>query len=143
MQIYNAHLMNNKQRFWKSFLYGFLTAIACSIVFSLFVSLTSIRFSIFYLLTGFAIAKAINKAGGGIGKKYSYMGAGLTAFSIVFTELFMYTGYDILLKPQLWYDGIRFVLNVWSSMNGTNIISVFFMVWGIYIGYTNSDIANI
>lgn len=143
MQIYNSHLMNSKQRFWKSFLYGFLAAIACAVVFSLFVSVTSIRFSVFYLLTGLAIAKAINKAGGGIGKKYSYMGAGLTAFSIIFTELFMYTGYGILSQPQLWFSGIRLVLNIWSSLNGTNILSVFFMIWGIYLAYTNSDIANI
>lgn len=139
MQIYNAKFMNNKQRFYRAILFGILTAIGCSLIFSAFVSTTHIRFSIFYLLTGYFIAKVINETSHGIGKKYSYLGAGLTFFSAVLTEIFIYLGYSILFEPQLWGMGIRFVLSVWSQMNASNLMTIFFMVWGIYIAYTSSN----
>lgn len=146
MQLYNSHMMNNKQRFRKSFLYGLLTAIACAFLVSYLTLLTTqlahISFPILYLFSGYAIAQAIQKAGGGISKQYSYLGAGLAIFSILFSEIFYYMGFDILLHPQIWLIAIKAVFQIWFSFSSNSIISIVFMVWGVYIAYTNSDISR-
>lgn len=146
MQIYNSHLMNNKQRFWKSFLYGLIVALACAFLVSFLTEVTSqlahISFPILYLFTGYAIAKAINKAGGGISKQYSYMGAGLAIFSMIFSELFYYMGYDIIIQPQLWISAFKALFQIWFSFSSNSIISIVFMIWGVYIAYTNSDFSR-
>lgn len=142
IEIYNSHMLNNKQRFYKSILFGILAALGCAVVFSLFVRMTNIQFFIFYVLTGYVVSKVITETGRGVGKKFAFLGAGLTFLSIVFTEIFIYLGYDILLQPNYWFSGIRLVLNLWSNLNSHNLMTVFFMAWGVYIGYSNSSIAN-
>lgn len=142
IKIYNSKLMNNKQRFNKAILYGLLAAIGCSIVFSLIVKVTNFSFSIFYLLTGYIISKTISDVGRGVQVKFSYLGAGLTILSIILTELFIYTDYSILFQPSYWLPGIKMVLTIWSNFNTNSIITVFFQVWAVYIGYSNSSLAN-
>lgn len=142
LKIYNTKFLNSTQRFYKSILFGVLAAIGCSIIFSLFVKLTNFRFSIFYLLTGYLIAKIILDVGKGVHKKFSYLGAGLTIFSILLTELFIYTDYSIIIRPDLWISGIRSVLMIWSHFNSNSIITVFLQVWAVYIGYSNSSLAS-
>lgn len=142
MKIYNTHMMNNKQRFWKSFMYGLITAVACAFLVAYLNEFTAqlahLSFPILYLFTGYAIAQSIHKAGGGISKQYSYLGAVLTIFSIIFSEIFYYMGYDILIHPQLWISAIQSIFHIWFSFTSSSILSIVFMIWGVYIAYTNS-----
>ena len=135
MQIYNSHFMNNKERFLKSALYSFLCAIGCAVVFNYITQLSGqllhITFPILYVVSGYLIAKSIHKAGGGIGRQYSYLGCGMTIFSILLAEMFAFGGYDILVHPQAWF-----------SFSGNSILTLFFIAWGVYTGYHESDIAN-
>lgn len=146
MQIYNSHFMNNKQRFWKAVLYAFVCAVGCAIVFTYITQLTGqllhITFPILYVVSGYFIAKAIHQAGGGIGKEYSYLGAGMTVFSILLSEMFAFGGYDILVHPQLWGITLRIMFQAWFSFSGNSILTLFFIAWGVYTGYHESDISN-
>lgn len=146
MQIYNSQFMNNKQRFLKSAAYAFLCAIGCAIVFTYITQLSGqllhITFPILYVVSGYLIAKAIHHAGGGIGRKYSYLGAGFTIFSILLSEMFAFGGYDILVHPQAWTFTFRIMFQSWFSFSGNSILTLFFIVWGIYTGYHESDISN-
>ena len=142
MKIYNLNTRNSNQRFYKSILYGLLTGIVCAVLFSEFVKLTNITFTFFYLITGYAIAQSIQKAGGGLGVKYSYLGAALTAFSFLLTQLFIYFGYELLTMPQTWLDCLIFVLKDLVSMNGHALITLVLMAFGIYIGFTYSNITK-
>lgn len=142
LKIYNTKFLNSTQRFYKSIIFGILVAIGCSIIFSLFVKLTNIRLSFFYLITGYLIAKTVMDVGKGVHKKFSYLGAALTIFSILLTELFIYTGYAIILRPDLWFSGFRTVLMIWSNFNTNSIITIFFQVWAVYIGYSSSSLAS-
>ncbi len=146
MQIYNSHFMNNKERFLKSALYSFLCAIGCAVVFNYITQLSGqllhITFPILYVVSGYLIAKSIHKAGGGIGRQYSYLGCGMTIFSILLAEMFAFGGYDILVHPQLWGITLRVMFQAWFSFSGNSILTLFFIAWGIYTGYHESDIAN-
>jgi len=146
MEIYNSHLLNNKQRFRKALLYALAASIGCAFICSFIHRLTTqmagIMFPILYVISGYAVAKAIQKAGGGIGKKYAYMGAGFTVLSILLSELFYFAGYNILLHPQYWELGFRLVFAHIFQFQGTNILTLVFIVWGVYAGYKESDITN-
>lgn len=146
MQIYHSNFMNNKQRMIKSAVYGFLCAIACAVVCTYITELTAqlfhITFPILYVVSGYAIATAIHKAGGGISVKYSYLGAGLSVFSILLSEMFAFGGYDILLHPQLWGITLKIMFQSWFAFSGNSLLTLFFMAWGIYTGYTESNISN-
>ncbi len=146
MQIYNSHFMNNKQRMIKAALYGLLCAIGCAVVSTYLTQLTAqmlhITFPILYVVSGYLIAQAIHKAGGGIGVKYSYLGAGLTVFSILLSEIFAFGGFDILVHPQLWSITIQIMFRSWFAFSGNSILTLFFMAWGIYTGYSESNISN-
>lgn len=146
MQIYNSQFLNNKQRMIKSAVYGAICSIACAIVSTYITELTAqllhITFPILYVVSGYLIAKAIHKAGGGIGKKYSYLGAGLTVFCILLSEMFAFGGYDIIVHPQLWGITFRIMFQSWFAFSGSSILTLFFMAWGIYTGYDESNISN-
>lgn len=142
MNIYNLHTRNNSRRFWKSALYGLITGIACAVLFSEFVKLTHITFMFFYLLSGYAIAYSIQKAGGGLNVTYSYLGAGLTIFSLLLTHLFIMFGYDILTMPQTWLPCLEQMLKSLFSYSGNSIITLGFMAAGTYIAYHYSNISN-
>jgi len=138
--------MNNKQRFRKAFAYGLACAFACAIVCTYITELTAelfhITFPVLYLASGYLIAKAIQKAGGGIGVKYAYLGGGLTLFSIILSEMFAFGGYDIIVHPQLWGTTVQIMIQTWFSFQGSSILTLFFMIWGIYVGYSEADISN-
>lgn len=140
MQIYNSHLLNNKQRFQKAILFSFLAAIGCAIVFSLFVQFTRITFSIYYIATGYIIAKVINETGHGVGKKFAILGAGMTIFSFILTEMLIIAGFEIITMPQYWPQMARLVINSWSSFGYHNIMTLLFMFGGALTAYNNSSI---
>lgn len=146
MQIYNSHLLNNKQRFWKALVYGLLACVACAFALSYLLKLTTqlanLVFTALYLVPGYLIPKAIHKAGGGIGKKYAFMGAGLTLFSILLTDLFYFTGYDILLQPQLWGTAVRLVVISRLNLENLGILTLFFIVSSVFLAYRESDITS-
>ncbi len=146
MQIYNSHLLNNKWRFWKAFLYGFiaalLSAIALSYIMNLTAQLANMIFTALYLLPGYLIPKAIHKAGGGIGKKYAYMGAGLTFFAILLSDMFLYASYGIVCEPQIWPMIIRSVITNWFQFQNMGILTLFFIGASIYLAYHESDITS-
>lgn len=143
MRIYNLKGKNNKERFYYSILYSTLTALSCAILISLITDILNIKFSILYLVSAYLISSAIHKAGGGFGIKYSYMGAIVTTLSIVFAELFTHFGIQILIHPQLWLTGIRSLVEIYTISSFRAVLPIFFMVWSIYIGYTNSNIENL
>lgn len=140
----NFHYMNNKQRYLKAFLYGLLTAIISGIVVAYLNQLTAalahISFPIVYLASGYAIAKAIHQAGGGIDKSYAYLGAGLTVFSILISEMCYYMGYAILLHPLDWIPALKMIFALYLQIN--QIISLLFMIFAVYIGYHESVIGQ-
>lgn len=141
-----THFMNNKQRFQKAFLYGLLTAIVSGIVVAYLNEMTAtlahISFPILYPISAYAIAQAIHKAGGGISKNYAYLGMGLTIFSILISEMCTYMGYDVLIRPWDWITALRLIGYVNLQFQGTSIISIFFMILAVYVGYHESDITQ-
>ena len=132
--------------FWKAFTYGLLASIACALALSYLLHVTThlanLVFTAFYLIPGYLIPKAIHRAGGGIGKKYAYMGAGLTFLSLLLTDLFFLMGYDILLHPQVWGVAIRLVVTNWFQLENMGILTLFFMASSIYLAYRDSDITT-
>lgn len=142
IQIYNSHLLNNKQRFIQAVIFGTLTAIACAIAVSLFAKTLGFIFTILYLATGFLISKVIMNTGRGVQKKFCILGAVLTLFSILLAELFIYAGYDILLYPNLWIQAFINIFKSWARLETSSMLSIVFQLFAIYIGYTNSSIAS-
>lgn len=142
----HLHFMNHKQRFLKAFLYGFLAALLSGIVVAYLNQLTSalahITFPIVYLGSAYIIAQAIHKAGGGINKNYAYLGAGLTIFSILISEMCIYMGYDILIHPWDWFAALKLVGYINLQFQAGNIISLLFMILAVYVGYNESDISH-
>lgn len=144
MQIYNAHLLNNKRRFWKAVVYGLLAALGCAFVISYLMRLTADQmnmiFTILYFIPGYLIPKAIHKAGGGIGKKYAYLGAILTFLSLLLCDFFLLAGYQVLFQPQIWPVTLRMVFNFRFALNLNSLLSLLCIAFSIAIAYRESDI---
>lgn len=144
--MHTPRFMNNKQRFQKAFLYGLITAIVSGMVVAYLNQLTAtliqMSFPILYLLSAYVIATAIHKAGGGISKNYSYLGAGLTVLSLLISEMCTYMGYDIIIRPMDWIPALRLVGYLTFQFDTNSLISIIFIILAVYIGYNESDISH-
>ena len=141
-----SHFMNNKERFLKALLYGLLAAVVCGIVVGylnqLTAALVNASFPILYPISAYIIAKAIHKAGGGINKDYAYMGAALTVFSMIISEMCTYVGFAVLIHPLDWIPALKLVCYLNFQFQGTGLISWLFMILAVYVGYNESDISH-
>lgn len=140
MIIYNSHLLNNKQRFRKALIFSLFASIACSVGFALLVKFTHITFSIYYVITGYIIAKVISDVGHGVGNKYRYLGVVMTILSFILTEIFVIAGLEIILHPDMWIIAIKIVLSSWVNLSFNTLITLLFMAAGIFTAFNQSSI---
>ncbi|MEG0022483.1 MAG: hypothetical protein RSC93_06150 [Erysipelotrichaceae bacterium] len=141
-QVFNTKLLNSKQRFYYGFFFGFLASIGCAVLYAVFENTLHIRFSILYAAMGYAISMVIQKYGRGVQKKYSIMGACLTAFSIILSMIFIYSPYEfnILFHPAMWSVSIQMIMSIYFNLTTNTILMILFQGVGIYIGYVNSRV---
>ncbi len=140
LKIYNKNALTQKERFVQAIIFGTLATIGLIICYVLFNRIIGDwEFQVAFIAVGYAIGYVVKKTGRGVQLKFSILAAILCTFVIAFGDLFTYFP-EIITYPNLWFDGFRIILHVYSQLDFNAIIGLLFRATGIYIAYINGRI---
>ena len=143
MKIYNVRALTRNQRFAKAVFGGVLAMFACAIILGYGLRFLSfiqfpLVFDFMFLAVGYGVGYGIRMYGHGVQKRFSILGAILTAIALLLADSIYMIGIRGLITPSIWLYVIQIKLYSLSSLSG--ILSVIFRIGAIIVGYEQSRI---
>ena len=140
LRIFNLKAVSQNERFFKAFLIGLLSAIVLAITYGFITRLIGIQISLLYIIIGYLIAYTIKKFGKGVQIKFSYLGAILTFFAILFGDIIAIFGFIVFIDFEVFVSATITILRYWLLTEIGSLLSLLFRLFAIYFAFSNSRI---
>lgn len=140
-KLFNTSVLTSKQRFTRAIIAGIVAAIGMAIILGMFTSLIRIQSSLLLVGVGYLIGMVIVKAGRGVQKKFSILGACCCVLSIVIADMVTYFGVGILFQVGMWPTALIFILQSLLNPSISGILGILFRVGAVGVAYQNSRIS--
>lgn len=140
-KLFNTSALTSKQRFTRAIIAGIVASIGIAIIYGMFTRLIRIQSSLLLVGVGYLIGMVIVKAGRGVQKKFSILGALCCVLSILIADMITIFGFGILFEVGVWPMAIVRVLQSLLLPSFSGILGILFRVGAVGVAYQNSRIS--